>query len=632
MNRTKHILFAFVTILLIITAISTSYPWFTNSYEYQKNILGRTRITYFADGDGSELDPFIIALPEHMFNLAALNALGTFDGQTFYFKVADPLTGNAIDIDFSDSSVPEIYQTIQPIGDSTYPFTGVFDGNNSLIKAITVNGNGRQDIGVFGYVESGAQISNFFIQDPTITSNPSINDDTSSFHTHNDNIDRSTGYIVGHLANGALLENVFVVTDTLEDSPIAKIDSISNDDVNRSQYGLIGFNEADGGIIQNSPRNSYDFSLDAVSAFSAISYAQSTYGNYYINGSSTLRLSNAISANRINAGYSLSTLRISQIANDPDPVYLYDQLVTDGYIIGANGSEYSKENIDVVGIVEFTSTGYQIFQNLSAFTTPQVGTTFNPVNYPDALFLYVRPTNNPQDLGNVTGTYGGGGDLTYLSGYDTSGNYIPNRSYQNKQSPGVINFGASGVTQTMTANNAWTAVIEDVDPVTSQPILTVVDETVTPDYYVFLVAVTNGQSTFSNINFQYIPQNTITVEDFALVSAVDYIHPNQVTAIRSDISDNGNLDNYTFSLLYYNYEIIQNQSLQVETERLSDGNYNVFITYTISDASFFYFDIFNVNNYTINLYINNPTTPVGSYTNAIIAMRYFSGSYEIEPT
>lgn len=620
MSKAKHGLICLLLFIVGFTAISTSYTWFTNSYEYQKNILGRTRISYFAAGDGSELDPFIIAEPEHMFNLSALNELGTFSAQPYYFKVADPITGNPIEIDFSNPNVPEIYQTIKPIGDNTYPFIGIFDGNNSIITSLTIDGQGRQDIGVFGYVQSGAQITNFFIQTPTILSNPSSLDDKTNFHVHNNQMmNRATGSIVGHIANGALVENVFVIDPT--------INSLSNADANRSQYALIGYNEADGGVIQNSPRNAYDFILDATSAYAAITYAQTTYANYFINGSSTLRLSNVLSNGTLSFGYSLSTLRISPTANDPDPVFLYDQLVLDGYTIGANGSEYSRENIDVVGQVQFGTSTYQIFQNLSAMTTPAVNSTFNPNNHPDAMFLYVRPTNNPDNLGNVTGLYGGGGELSYLSGYDANGNYVPNRSYTNKNSPGVINFGNSGVTQIMTAANAWAAVVEETDPVTGDPILRVVDETVIPDYYIFLVAVTNGQSTFSSISFEYTPQSTITVEDFDLVSAVDYIHPDQITTIRNDINDNGVLDNYVFSLLYLSYDIVENQALQLYTERLSTGNYNVYIDYAITDTSFFYFDIFNVSQYSISLYINGVF--VDTYTNTIIGLRFLDSTYEI---
>jgi|GEM_PF-1938787 len=612
-----------LSVLILFLFLFTSYAWYQNIYNYPNDVLGRTKVNYFADGVGSQADPYIIAEAEHVFNLATLQNLGYFNDQQYYFKVSD-LNGNPTTIDFNDPSVADIYKTIEPIGDETYPFLGYLDGNLSIIKGITIDGNGKQDIGVFGYLgyndlnsdgdlldldEFGSEVFNLFIDQPTIFSNPSSTDDKTNFHTHNSGLqNRATGYIAGHLGSLAILDNVFVVAPT--------ISSLLNDDQNRSQYGLIGFDETTNGEIEGGAQEAYDFTLDGPSAYNAIIHAQNTYSSYFINGSSSQVLGDVLSNGVLTFGYSLSTLRISPTPGDPDPVYLYDQLVADGYAIGTGGSEYQRENIDVVGEVRFFSTYYQIFQNLGAFTTPAVGSTFNPNNHPDALFLYVRPTNNPQDLGNVTGSYGGGGQLSYLSGYDSNGNYIPNRGYNNKNSPGVINFGSSGATQTMTANNAWAAIVEEADGS-----MTIVDETVVPDYYVFLLAVTNGQITFNNIVFEYLP-STLTQEQFERVSTVDFINADQIPTIRS------NLAGYTFSLVYFNYEITSNQTLVAYTERLTNGTgYNIYIDYTISNSSFFYFDIYNVNMHSINLYINN--TYVSTYTNTIVAIRFLDGSYEI---
>ncbi|QLY40861.1 hypothetical protein HF295_08335 [Hujiaoplasma nucleasis] len=607
-------------IVSLVTLILITYSWLDYTYNFENDILGRTRVNYFADGDGSQTDPFIIESPEHMFNLSMLQNLGYLEDQdpnltgiqSFYFKVADKDTGNPIIIDYSDPLIPSFYKTIPPIGDHDYPFTGVFDGNLSEVHHLTIDGSGKQDIGFFGYAGSGSIISNFFIIEPIILSNPVISEITPTFHEHNNNlVNRATGYIVGHLGVGSLLENVFVSKPFIDSDP--------NGDLNRSQYGLIGFNETDGGLVSASPRNSYNFTMDAPSAYAALSYAQTTYGNWYINGSSTLRLSNAISSNKLNIGYSLSTLRISQSTNDPDPVYLIDKLETDGYIIGTAQSKYSRENIDVVGLIDFSTTNYQIFQNLSAFTTPAVGSTFNPINHPDAVFLYVRPTNNPQDLGDVTSTYGGGGNFSYLSGYDANGIYQPNRIFKNKQSPGVIGFGASGITNTMIANNAWTAVVEDTDTGS----LIVVDETVIPDFYVFLVAVTNGQITINNIVFNY-QAPAATEETLQFISKVDFIHQDSINTIKN------NLSTYDFSMMVFNYEIISGETLTVEIERLLNDNYNIFINYSVVADSFFYFDIFNVKTFPISIYINGVL--YNTYTNTVISMRFESSGFTVTPT
>lgn len=621
--------FLFVSIFAFI-----SFAWYTNEFHYPNYLLGHTKgslSSYFLGGTGTDVDPFIIAEAEHMYNLARLNNLGYFDTQTYYFKVADE-NGDSTIIDFTDPDVLPVHQVLQPVGDSTYPFKGVFYGNYSVLQNLTIDGNGKQDIGVFGYVYNYAEIYELFIEEPTIISNPSTLDDNTSFHEHNNNLlNRATGYIAGHLGMGAIVDNVFVYSSTIE--------SLSNNDTNRSQYGLLGYNEAEAGVIPGSPRNSYAFTMDAVSAYNAITYAQNNYSSYYINGGSSLVLGNVLAYGSLNSGYSLSTLRISPIPNDPDPVLLYDQLVADGYVIGAAGSEYSKENIDVVGDISFGTTNYQIYQNLGSFTTPAVGSTFEATNHPNAIFLYVKPTNDLSDLGNVTGTYGGGGNFSYLSGFDASGNYIPNRAYGNKNSPGVTNFGASGVTQTMIANYAWTSVIEVTDPITEEVHLEVVDETVIPDYYVFLLAVTNGQITINSIVFEYLPQ-AIQEEDFQTVGNMDYIDASMILSIHNYVDteidpytaiQTNIIDNHYYSLVYFNYNILAGQYLETYINRLPNNTgYDLYIDYSITAGDFFYFDIINVKNNTINIYIND--TYVNSYSNVIIAIEFVDGSYTITPT
>lgn len=608
---------AFISLLLIVTLFITysfaSYAWSTYSDKFGHDVIGESKKAYFADGDGSINDPFIISKAEYLFNLSYLQNAGQFT-TPYYFKVAD-LSGNPVTIDFSLETI-ELYRSIYPIGDETNSFIGNFDGNYSTFSNLSVEGDGLQDIGLFGYLGTTGTVENLFIDQIYITSNPSITDDKTGFHTHNDElVNRATGYLVGHLTDGATVSNIFFVKPT--------IDSLTNNDANRSQYGLIGYTELNAGTIANNPRNAYNFDFSADTAYSALTYAQSNYANYYINGSSSIILSNVLSFGTLSSGYSLSTLKISTTPSDPDPVYLIDQLVADGYTIGGSSSEYVKENIDIVGTVDFNSTYYQIYANLSSFTTPIVDSYFDPNNYPNALFLYVKPTNQPTDLGDVTGLYSGGGDLSYLSGFDTSGNYIPSRGYINKNSPGVENFGASNVTQTMSSVNAWASVVEEIDPITEEVSLRVVDETVVPDYYVFLVAVTNGQITISDIYFSYVPQLP-TAEDFESIGDIDYISIDDITTIIADPTS------HVFSYLYVSYDLTLSQNLKVLIDRSSNGDYSIYLDYSISDSSLFYFDVFNINSNNVNIYVNNTLT--GNYSSDLITVQFLNASYNVTVT
>jgi len=634
-RRLLMIIFVFITFFITFTMVS--YAWSNNTYIYSQDIIGKSRKSYFASGTGTSGDPLIISEVEHFFNLAYLQNLGYFNNASapYYFEVADS-NGDPITIDFS--SALEIYQTLlPPVGTTEKPFIGFFEGNDSIIKDVTINGDGLQDIGVFGYLGTGATVQNLFIQEPTIWSHPTTSDDKTYFHPHNDDIEnRATGYIVGHLGTGVTLSHVYVVDPTIDSSP--------NADLNRSEYGLVGYNEFDGGLIPGSPRDAYDFDLDSGSAKAALNYAYSTYGSTYVNGSTT-RLSDVLTAvGGLISGYSLSTLKIPDPNSSAAPaplgtdglIYLYDQLVADGYTIGANGSEYSRENIDVVGNISFTTNYYQIFENIGAtgFRSPYVDSEFNANDYPNAIFLYVKPSNNLSDLGNVTGIYGGGGQLSYMASYDSSGNYVEDRYWKNSQDLNLVSFGNSGATRVLSANNAFTAIqFGDIDPVTGEPVLTVVDETEIPDYYVFLIGVSNGQITVEDINFYYTPQSA-TAEDFASLGDIDYITLDQI----SDIITSPEL--YEYSNFYFNYDITFNQTIDVYTEKVlcttgdscyvvGEENYyfNLWIDYNITDSSIFYLDIYNINNSVINIYVNSTFDSDNPY--ALIEIQFSSSNYVI---
>jgi hypothetical protein len=575
--------------------IGASYSWFDNINRYPKLVLGSTRVNYFADGDGSETDPFIIAKPEHMFNLSYLQEFGLFANQQYFFKIANPQNGDPITIDFQGTDVPFIYQQINPVGNHIFPFNGAFDGNNSTLKSLTIDGTGQQDIGVFGYVGANSNIFDLFIDQPTIISNPSILDDKTEFHPHNDGIiNRATGYIVGHLGIGAQISNVFVISPT--------INSLLNNDLNRSQYGLIGFNEADGGNISGGPREAYNFNLDANSAYQALTNAVNAYGNYYINGSSTFRLNDAIKndieiiGNSLNVNaptnYSLSTLKISQNPNDPEPVFLYDQMVLDGYIIESQGSQYSRENIDLIGLATIqgaiNSKTFRFRAYAKNITTPLINSQFIPTDYAATAILYVKPTGDPNFLGKVSGVYSGGGNLSYYKGFDNVGNYLPGTQTQ------TASFGASGVELNMTTSNAFAAVTKDANG-----IMTVVDPNITdPDYYVFVVGLTNGQSSVSSINFEYNPSQ-IDENVLTSIQNIDFINS------PSDVLNLSLGEIYDFSYVNFGYELTENQKFAVNTNRNADGSFTINIDYEILDTSFFYFDIININSYNIDIYYDS---------------------------
>lgn len=138
--------------------------------------------SYFDSGTGSATDPFVITRPMHFYNLSRLQVLGAFTGKT-YFSLGKQINGTGdyyfYSSDADNSSNPtatyldmQSYATngtqIFSIGSTSSPFFGEFEGHGKTIANLTVDSD-PEDIGVFGYVASGAKVSNTIFSNLTIT-------------------------------------------------------------------------------------------------------------------------------------------------------------------------------------------------------------------------------------------------------------------------------------------------------------------------------------------------------------------------------------------------------------------------------------------------------------------------------
>ncbi len=108
---------------------------------------------FLGGGMGMVQDPYLIYTPDH------LNAIGlmacTWDSQ---FRLMS-------DIDFDTDT----QTSFNVIGTTSKPFTGVFDGNESIIYNLKYSDASRDRVGVFGYVSGDeAQIRNLVLIDPNI--------------------------------------------------------------------------------------------------------------------------------------------------------------------------------------------------------------------------------------------------------------------------------------------------------------------------------------------------------------------------------------------------------------------------------------------------------------------------------
>ena len=107
-------------------------------------------------GDGTEESPYIISSAEELFFVSVQNNLGNLEVNT-YFELTDNI------------NLEEYEWT--PIGTSTHPFAGNFDGNNYTIYNINIElSNDLSYYGLFGYVLS-ARIENLKVAEVEYTYN-----------------------------------------------------------------------------------------------------------------------------------------------------------------------------------------------------------------------------------------------------------------------------------------------------------------------------------------------------------------------------------------------------------------------------------------------------------------------------
>lgn len=120
MKKYSSYLRIFGVILLLITTFSLTYAWYINNNEKKIDVNTSVSGGYFAGGDGTIENPYIIKNRNHLYNLAWLQYFGRFQNKKYYFEVTNDINMNGM--------------VLPPIGTDTYPFIGDFNGNNYTIS------------------------------------------------------------------------------------------------------------------------------------------------------------------------------------------------------------------------------------------------------------------------------------------------------------------------------------------------------------------------------------------------------------------------------------------------------------------------------------------------------------------
>lgn len=180
MTKSKFISTVILVFVLSSSLISSSVAWFCNiiSVNNDGEFLASSIVSYFASGDGSEEDPYVIGTAKHLYNFAWLQNAGAFEQHKYYFKVCDK-DGNPITLDMAGqiSGTETTSGAIPPIGTMDNPFLGYFDGCGSVIENLWISTlksdwkeqpDGVSDyvnlyVGMFGVIGGEAIVEDFVL-------------------------------------------------------------------------------------------------------------------------------------------------------------------------------------------------------------------------------------------------------------------------------------------------------------------------------------------------------------------------------------------------------------------------------------------------------------------------------------
>jgi len=109
----------------------------------------------YSDGNGTPAEPYQIASVSDWNDLMKTSS----DWNKYFIMTAD--------IDLQGI-------TLAPVGNSSKNFTGVFDGNDHVIRNADINRPASDYIGLFGYVGSGGQIRDLGVEDVNMTGNDGV--------------------------------------------------------------------------------------------------------------------------------------------------------------------------------------------------------------------------------------------------------------------------------------------------------------------------------------------------------------------------------------------------------------------------------------------------------------------------
>lgn len=152
MLKTENKLKIFVLFMFFSVLFSQLIFYGTNAIiaDFQKNNPTITPLSL--TGAGTYLQPYLITNDNDLNNLCAYTNSGGDTYNTYFKLTAENL----------DENGALVVSLKTPIGTSTYPFQGIFDGNNLTLTGATLATNAQNQTGIFGAVKN-ATIKNLTV-------------------------------------------------------------------------------------------------------------------------------------------------------------------------------------------------------------------------------------------------------------------------------------------------------------------------------------------------------------------------------------------------------------------------------------------------------------------------------------
>jgi hypothetical protein len=202
-RRTVRIVNLVLALVVALFVTGYTFAWFANSKNQTITFGAGSNDAYFAGGNGTEQDPYLIAEAQHMYNLAWLQNTGKLNDSKLFFALSGDVTmttnGKAV--------------ILPPIGNDDYPFIGEFDGKGYTISQLIISTNKNvltnvpkvvqsndykfsNAVGFFGMTGANSDVKNFILNDPVVevaTENALYSDKSSA----------TVGLAIGYVENKA---------------------------------------------------------------------------------------------------------------------------------------------------------------------------------------------------------------------------------------------------------------------------------------------------------------------------------------------------------------------------------------------------------------------------------------------